>query len=54
MYFRRRRRDPHRPGTLKLLNPTNSVTGNLGASHGVIEVETIGDAGVASHAGAGT
>ena len=42
------------PGTLKLLNPTNSFTGNLGASHGVIEVETIGDAGVASHAGAGT
>jgi autotransporter-associated beta strand protein len=41
------------PGTLRLLNPTNSFTGNIGAAHGVIEVETIGNAGVPSHAGAG-
>ena len=41
-------------GTLKLTNPNNSFTGTIGISHGVLEIDTIADAGVNSAAGAGS
>lgn len=41
-------------GIVKLLNPTNSFSGNISISHGWIEVATLGNKGVPSHAGAGT